>query len=263
MPRSSPVIFWFLLAATLCVHAVSVSWIFVQEVSRSSEALPITFYIGLAFAELSVLSVWAVLLHDRISLRWLLPFLAGIAVACAVILKGSSRTDRIQLFFVYTGVMWTHNLFAMLMLWLLRPTTFLQGFAPLSNRRWQYGVAHLLVAMTALAVFLVVLQQAQTIVMELWNIVTMCLANTILLLIVLLAAQRVRHWPVRLAIALGAGLAVAAICSYTGLAFAKQLYSYAFNSIQAIVLWCWIEVLSAGHLSKPAPAEPLLQPAEQ
>jgi hypothetical protein len=259
MPRNSPVIFWFLLAATLSLDAVSISWIFVQDFAPASG----TLYIALAFAELSALATWALLRHD-FGVRWLVPFLAGIAVGCTMMLAQQERTPELEIFFTYTGLMWAHTFVAMLILWLLQPTSILYGFVGHSNRRWQYSVMHLLVAMTVLAVFCVVLQRGQLLVDERSNVLTLCLANTVLLVLVLLAVQQIQLWPFRLAVALSAALSIAAICSSTSLAFANQLNSYAFNSIQAIVLWSWIEVLSATRVSKPALAEgPPLQSAEQ
>jgi hypothetical protein len=258
MPRTSPIIFWLLLAATLCVNAVSIYWIFDEGISAASA----TLYVALAFAELSALAVWAVLLHRVFGARWLAPFFAGLAVGWIVMYAQPTDEPRREILFIYTGLLWTHTIFVISMLWLLKPTRLLQGFANNSNLRWQFGVGHLLLAMTALALFLIVVQQADALIDEVADVITMCVANAVLLLAVLLAAQRISHWPFRLTLSLGAALAIAGVCSFTGIAFAIDLNSYAFNLVQALMLWAWIEVLFASTTPRLAlGGEPIEQEA--
>ena len=262
MPRTSPIIFWLLLAATLCVNAVSTYWIF-DEGSQASE----TLFLALAFAQLSVVCVYVVLTHDELGLRWLAPFALGIAVgvivAVVVAMVPEDDTSEFETLAIFTTLMWIHSAVALFVLWLLKSTRLLRSVAKNStSTRWQFGVGHLLLAMSGLAILLAVLRQAEPVIESLTDVLTMCVGNSLLLLAVLIAAARVAYWVVRLAISLGTALAIAGMCSFTGIAFAVDLNSYAFNLVQALMLWAWIEVLFASTTPRLAlVGEPIEQEA--
>jgi hypothetical protein len=254
MSRRSPIIYWLLLAATISVDAVATAWIFDNEFD------PMTLYIALAFGQLSSLCAWAVLLHTRVGLRWPVPFVAGFPIA--FVMSWARSQYEVDTLFSFTGLMWVHVAIILSLLWLLRPTRIFADLSGRSNQRpWQFAVRHLLVLMTCLAILIVVLQRGEVLVDATVAVVSLMIGNAILLIAIIAATQARWPWPLRLAASLGAAIIIAGICEWTQAAFADEISSFAFNIIQAIVIWSWIEVIGprrsaeVANADKPQPLE--------
>lgn len=243
MQQRSPVIFWLLLAATLSVDAVATYWI----CEIGDQAASATLFIGLAFGQLSVLGAWAVLFRTRVGLRWLVPLVFGLLVALIFTYARASRFSgrpTLVLFYSYTGLMWAHVTLVLALLWLLKPTRIFASYFDRSGQRpWQFATKHLLMLMTSLSILMVVLGRAELLVDETANVVSLVIDNSLLLVAAVAATQAKWPWPLRLVASLSVAIIVAGICEWIRLAFASELNSFAFNLIQAIVLWSWLELM--------------------
>ena len=246
--QRSPVIFWLLLAATICVDAMATYGIL--DFGSEGHIAAVTLYIALAFGQLSVLCAWAVLWHVRLGLRWLVPFLTGIPIALTMAYVISP--PLIERLLSYTSLMWTHVALVLLSLWLLKPTRIFAGASDHSNQpSWQFSISHLLVLMTCVAVLTVVLRNADILVDEPAAVVFFTIGNAILLIAIVAGTQTRWPWPLRLTASLGTAIIIAGICEWTQTSFADEINSFAFNLIQAIVIWLWLEQM------RPAPAAEL------
>jgi hypothetical protein len=242
MPQRSPATFWLLLAATLVADAISVSWIVRGGLDGSSGAL----FLALAIAQLSILSVWAILIPKRMRFGGLAPFIAGAVAAVVLALGEPGATGGVEWkeLLAFTGIMWIHVAITLALLWLLKPTKLCAGFADRQNEpRWQFSTLHLLIVMTALAILCVLLSKAEMLAEEATSVITLPIANAALLVTVLAAVQLKLHRLLRLAAAIWCALAIAVVCEWTLLAFAKDLNFFAYCLIQAFMLWVWLEVI--------------------
>ena len=243
--QRSPVIFWLLLAATVSVDAVAVFWLFDSR-GGESHIEAATLYTALAFGQLSVICAWVVLTYARIGIRWLVPFFAGLPIA---LIMEHTITNRLS---TYTTLAWTHVALVLLSLWLLKPTRTFAGASDHSNQpSWQFSISHLLVLMTCVAVLTVVLRNADILVDEPASVVFFTIGNAILLIAIVAGTQTRWPWPLRLTASLGVAIIIAGICEWTQTAFADEINSFAFNLIQALVIWSWLEQM------RPAPATEL------
>lgn len=240
MPPRSPAIFWLLLAATLAVDAVAIYWIFNEKNSAASAI----FWIALSFAQISVITVWAILLAPKVGLRWLAPLVGGFVVALIVFQANSHARSSTYLFDI-TGLMWGHAILAMSLLWMLKPTRWLAKWRDGVNpRRWQFSIAHILTLMTCVSVLCVLLGNVELLARDAKYAITLAIANAMLVLAVLLIFERISVRVLRFAANVGVAIAIAAICELMDVAFAREINSFAFNLIQMTVLWSWIEVIA-------------------
>jgi hypothetical protein len=240
--QRSPVIFWLLLAATICVDAVAIFWLF----EGGFEVAAVTLYIALGIGQLSALCAWVVLFHARLGLRWLVPFIAGFAFA--LLLSTPSRPFA-EALLTFTTLMWVHASLILSLLWFLKLTRIVAGLSDHSTQpSWQFAIRHLLVLMTCVAVLTVVLRRADILVDEPAAVVFFTIGNAILLIAIVAATQTRWPWQLRLTASLGTAIIIAGICEWTQTAFADEINSFAFNLIQAIVIWLWLEQI------RPVPA---------
>ena len=240
MPQQSRLIFWLLLAATLAVDVVATSWIFHNKLGGRPST---TFFIGLAFGQLSVLCAWAVLYGERIGFRWLAPFAAGAIVGG--LLSSAERGYFVKNMITYTGLMWAQAALALPALWLLRPFRFVSGISHRTGQsRWQFGTRHLLALMTCLAGLLGVVLRSQKLSDNAGEVVVVVVCNAVLLLaVVSIVAKTNLHIVLRLAASLGAALAIAIPCEWFLIGLARGENTFAMNLIQSVVIWAWLEVL--------------------
>jgi len=233
-----------LLAATLCVDLVAILLLRDDPFSERG----IMLYFGLAYGQLSAMAVWAVLRPTKVGARWLIPFAAAVLFAflLTVMWEMLRLQNRSEMLYTLVSLLSLHVIGAMAVAWLLRPTRWFARWTTADrSHRWQFGVGHLLVLMTGLSVLLVVVGRATPGLSDhdVKNILTMVLANGLLLFAVLFAVEHLRFWLFSLSASLGAALALAATCVFFSIALADELSLYPLNIIQALVLWCWVKTL--------------------
>jgi hypothetical protein len=251
MPKRSPVIFWLLLAATICVDLAAIVWIDHQPDRIRSASI----YFGLVFGQLSALTVWAILRPTKVGVRWFTPFIAATAFATIwpTMLQGPHPDGAV---YVFLGLLSLHVVGAMLAVWLIRPTRLLIRWTNADpSRCWQFGIGHLLALMTGLAVLLVILGRAVPLLDEARNTSTLLIANIVLLLAALASVEKFRFVLFSLAASLGAAIAIAAVCDFLKIAFASELSLFLLGLIQAFVLWCWCVALIPPRDSSSVVAE--------
>jgi hypothetical protein len=242
MPQRSPVIFWLLLAATLCVDAAIVTWMFAK--GRVEESAPP--FLAMSFAQLGILCVWVVFVPKQVRFSWIAPLVAGIVIAVIVAVSADvdSPGERWEGFIAFLVLTWTHVAIVLPILWLLKPTRIGVAYAdPGTKPRWQFSVMHLLSAMTCIAVLSVLVRQSVWMRRQMDVLATLPMANVSLLLLVVVAVQIRRHWLLRLAASLAGALAVAAAVEWSQAEIANGLNFFVYTLIQAIVLWAWLEIM--------------------
>jgi hypothetical protein len=243
MPERSPIILWLLLAATTCVDAVAVVWMFDSGLDNATA----TLYLSLAFAQLSIVCVWAVLIHQRLW-AWIVPFAAGVVAALVMAAAEHATTpgDTRDEYLAFTGLMSFHVAVILPMLWLIKPTRIGATLSELATRpRWQFSIIHLLILMTCLSILIGVFGRSEMLADEVISVVTFPIANAALLAAVLAVQRLIGHWLLRCAASLGTALFVGAACELTQTAFADELNALVGNLIQAFVLWFWLEQLQS------------------
>jgi hypothetical protein len=149
MPRQSPVIFWLLLAATICVDAV----VFVSVLSEPFPAPPYTIlaFSALILSQLSIACIWSALRASTVVWKLAMPVTA---VVCAALAAATFSNDPVPFkskFISYIPFCAFHAALLVAALWLLRRTAFWRRSTG-DERPWQFSVAHLLIAMTVVAV---------------------------------------------------------------------------------------------------------------
>jgi len=255
--QRSPVIFWLLLAATICVDAVATIEVYWAELNEEPAA---ALFLALAFAQLGILCVWVVFVPKGIRFSWLAPLMLGIAVASVVALSASGppASERWEGFLAFIVLTWTHVAIVLPILWLLKPTRVGVAYANLGAKaRWQFSMMHLLTVMTCLSILCVLLRQSEWAARDIVVLVTLPIANVSLLLFVIVAVQSGRHWLLRLAISLAGALVISAVCEWSNAEIADGMNFFAFNLIQAIVIWPWLEQM------RPTPAAELAIAADE
>ena len=167
MPRHSPVIFWLLLAATLCVDVVTSVWFSQSLVQPQSRPLSsATLLIALAYAQVSLVCIRAVLRRSTNWIQWLMPFGAGIVVATIIIVEGIYEKPQREfpwaVMLAYTSFMWVHVASLLFVLWLLKPTRlFARDVVAAGRSRWQFTIRHLLLLMTCLPILVIVFMNSE------------------------------------------------------------------------------------------------------
>lgn len=257
MPPRSPAIFWLLLAATLAVDAVAIYWVN-QEFNPSSAVL----YNALAFAQLSILSVWAILLPPKVQLRWLVPFVAG-AIVALLLMTTRELGPQPGTLLIVTVVMWGHVIICTCVLWLLKPTRLLADWIdPTTTQKWQFGTAHLLMLMTLLAVVSISVKQAYALLSAPAFTATLFAGNAMLLIAILVSRSKIAHWPFRLVVSFGAALLIAVVCQSLPLK-SPGFDFYVFFLVQAAMIWAWAEILLPAQPATVAAAERSMPEAAQ
>lgn len=203
MFQRSPVIFWLLLAATLAVYAVVISWVASEPYPTPPFAM--AAFDALTFGQLSLVCIWSALRPTKSLWSYLAPFLAVIVaafVAAMVIQDPAAFWSQFSLYLFYYGLCAGVLL---LVLWFLRRTTFWKRRTN-SSEIWQFSMAELLIVMTAVAVLATVARQTPFLAGGVWigfavtgSFVSLTLANV-------LSWSLSIHWLARLSLAMGAAI---------------------------------------------------------
>src|SRR5687768_14057010 len=151
----SRVIFWLLLAATLCVDVVAVSWSRMVTLQHSE-----TVYFGLIWGQLGLICIWASC-ASRGFWRWLAPFAFSLAASSwAGFVTG--KTGKIseqpaEIAIIYFAHSATQAAVLLIVLWFISQTSFGQKLRvhPAAGR-WRFSVKQLLAFMTAFAILIMI-----------------------------------------------------------------------------------------------------------
>lgn len=212
-------------------------------------------FFALAYAQLGVLCIWSVLFHAKVGIRWLVPFgggvVVGIVFGALVFVLHPSLQNAWSDFLEITAYMWLFTAFVVALLWLLKYGR-LFGTYSISEcqQRWRFGVKHMLVLMTCVAVLLLMFKRFFTsdgLDLMLHIIVPWSAASAVLPVTGAIANHFRQHWVLRLATILSCALVIGACCApiRMGLMSGRNLYAYFL--IQAVVIWAWLETLCASH----------------
>jgi hypothetical protein len=268
MPHRSPVIFWLLLAATLCVDIVATVWLFKETLQLRSA----TLFMAMAYAQISILCVWAVLRSTTIRFRWVVPFVPGFLAALTITLaqvgKRSGAIFTWEVLLAFVSLMWVHVASLLLMLWLLKPTRLLASYIDGSRERsWQFTIKHLLILSTGIPVLVIVFKNSEIVHSGVTSrgfveFVSWVIGNIALTVVIAAIAPKKWAWLLKLASYAGAGLALGPFLQWAVPELSRESFSIpAFSLMQAFVVGVWLETLQlhrppkSGEVENPPTSE--------
>lgn len=238
MTQRSPVIFWLLLAATISVDAIALSWM-------ASEPFPVPVFVtaachALILSQLSVVCIWSSLSLKKSAWTRFVPGV-GAVVATLVIAMSTNEPVIFQAAFTtYLSYFGLHAALLVAALWLFERTAFWRRRSGIP-RDWQYSLAHLLIVMTVVAILAVALRSSPYFGDDRWiNIVFVCSSVALAVASVFLWSLT-WHWLLRLAAVLGFAWWLGAVFIWTnnqGLHLSTILSTHYL--LQAIVLCVWL-----------------------
>jgi len=249
MPHRSPITFWLLLTATLCVDAVVLKL-------AAGESYPSPSYSSVAIhalilGELSVVCIWSSLNQSLTTWTQIAPLLA---VALAAFVEGArnrapGHIADLTTFTASLGYFGLHAALLLVALWLLQRTAFWRHRTGIA-RTWQFSNLHLLVAMTVVAVLTVLIRNSEFFFKDdaLENITYGCTFVALAVASVVLWTYSC-YWFLRLASVVGVGMllgiAIFVIYFYGhtgGRTFDVFNVLHVHYQIQAIVLSVWLGI---------------------
>lgn len=238
MPQRSPIIFWLLLAATLCVDAVVFSRI-------ASEAFPGQTYLvvvlsALVLSQLSVVCIWAALRSNKNLWIRLIPYVTALVAAAltAMFIDNPVKFGAaFQTMLTYYGF---HTVLIIIALWLLQRTAFWRRRSGASHTL-QFSVIHLLIAMTVVAVLTTLMRESPFFGESGWINLGVAIASAILAIASVVIWSLSLHWLLRLAGVLGiVGCLFTALFLTTDFGPEFSILLGGYYLIQAVVLSIWL-----------------------
>lgn len=194
MPQRSPIIFWLLLAATLCVDAVVLSW--VAPELRPDPGYATVCFDALIVSQLNVVCIRSAFSSTKTSWTRIAPLLAA---ALAAILAAKFINDPVRFDEAIASELSHYGLHAALLLmtlWLFQRTTFWRRRSGLSLE-WKYSLAHVLFAMTAVAVLATAMRNSSFFGNNrLLNLTFVC-SSVLLAVATVLIWSQATHWLIR------------------------------------------------------------------
>jgi hypothetical protein len=247
MQHRSPIIFWLLLAATLSVDAVVLTW-------ASDERYTTPSYLNVAvhaliLGQLSVVCIWSALYSAPNIWTQIAPLFA---VVLAALLEGlhtrlPGHFRDVTTFTTCLGYLGLHAVLLVAALWLVQRTSFWRRRTG-SARTWQFSLFHLLIATTVTAVLTALMRSNVFFTDGKWTNITFECSYVALAVASVVLWNFAWNWFLRLA----SVLCVAALFSVAGIViFFRQLSGLGMNVfnillayylIQAIVLSLWLAV---------------------
>jgi hypothetical protein len=243
--RSSRIIFWLLLAATLSVDLVSLFWIAASKFRGTSA----TLFMGLAYGQLSALCVWAIVSQKTVGLRWIVPFVVGLAAGLfAAEAERPGSPEKWDEDIAFIGLFWVHVVVAIVALWSLKPTSLVRdGGARIHTGAWRFSTKNLMVLMTVTAVLVALLGRNRLLSGD-WGWVVSLAVGNVAMLLVAIGLHRARlHRIFRFAGVCATALLIGAAWKWSGFVIGGGMNLIAFYLIQAVVVWLWLQQI----LSKP------------
>jgi hypothetical protein len=238
MPRGQPVVFWLLLAATLCVDVVAVYWILDSLLDFGEPSG--TLFLALAFGQLSALCARAIFARERVGWRWLAPFICGLTASLiAAAAENRERSIDSEELVAFIGLFWLHVIIALAILWALK-----------SHRRaWRFSIANLLVLMTVSAIVISIVGRNELLHDEFWSVITLVLGNIVLLAASIVIRYYQDPMMVRVALDCAAAMLIGTLWHVFEFAFADSITLVALYLIQALTLGVWLEFIRVPNLA--------------
>jgi hypothetical protein len=257
MPQRSPVIFWLLLAATICVDAVA--W----SKAKPGPSLAEWGFDALVVAQLSVICLWSALRPSKTFWSRAAPWTASLIAALVNEPLGSSMLfwQRLPYYALHAAMLITA-------LWLFERTPHWRRHSG-ARAQWQYSLWHLLMAMTLVALLTTAIRNNGLFDAD-WPVNFAFICGSVAIGVSsALSWSLARHWFLRLASTLGAAMLLAIVISLLLLALsdspdAKRLLLHLLSIvgshylIQAAVISIWIgagQILSPSHTNSAASGE--------
>jgi hypothetical protein len=237
MQRQSPVIFWLLLIATICVDVVTF-------VGMRTELYSALFYTSLAssaliLGQLSVACIWSALNCAPIVWKLGVPVCA---VVCAAWVNATFSNDPVQFqstfvsFLAYSAF---HAALLIAALWLLQRTAFWRRTMS-DSRAWQFSVAHLLIAMTVVAVLAFASRYTPGLSEGVWIYFLIIMPVPVLLAVMSVIIWSLPwNWLLRLAGIVGSALILAA-CSTLVADLNFAYFTGVVLLVQGLVISAWL-----------------------
>jgi hypothetical protein len=240
----SPVIFWLLLTATICVDAVLVT-------SLAADGYPapvrlIVAFHALVIAQLSIVCIWSVMsavqtLVTR-GVLLLAPIVAAFVTA-VLIDKPMALRESLPNHVAHLGL---HVALLAISLWLLQRTRFWQRCTGFSHDL-RYSVFHLLIAMTLVAVLAVAMRSSSLLGADGWANAAFMLSSVAIALASVMFWVMPWHWLLRLAATLGLAsllsllpiIAMGVSSTNPGTASVSLIFGAHFL-IQALMISIWL-----------------------
>jgi len=240
MPQRSPLIFWLLLAATICVDAVVISWM-TSESNLASLFVAVTFY-ALILSQLSVVCIWSAFRETKTVWTRIAPLLASILATLLAILIETPEAllDSFMNHFAYYGL---HAALVLATLWLLRAVK--RGRIKAASRNWQFSLLHLLGVMTVVAVLAALLRNSPFFSDDPWLNVAFAVSSVALTTASVFFGGLSCHWLLRLVGVVGCALLLSGALMlgtelYSGTGRDFHILIGALYLIQALVLSIWL-----------------------
>ena len=208
MKQHSPIIFWLLLAATVAVDAVAITWIL--EAGPTSRAS--FLYEALVTGQLAVVCLWGAFAARRIWMAWLVTLIAaGIAGVLTARVAELSLVEACGIHGIYVALLAAT-------LWVLKRTPAWRRLTGDANPAvWQYSLGHLLAAMTVVALLIGALRGSVLLASgdDIWRYVVLLTLGDVVLVaatvFVWLWASWLPYWWPRLGAVFAPALAVGAL----------------------------------------------------
>ena len=258
MPQRSPIIFWLLLAATLCVDAVLFTWM-TAEPYRTSVYVNVAFR-ALILGQLSIVCIWSAFSSVTWAMSYIAPIVAVLACTFLTIVDPDPDTPRA--FNIYLGYYGFHAALLLATLWVLQRSSVWRR-RDSGLRQWRYSVAQLLIWMTAVAILVAAMRENPFFQQFKSSTIAAGCSFVALSLGSVLIWSLAWHWLLRLAAVLGLAIVLGIILSATTDLTAR--FTYASYLIQGVVLSIWLgatQVLPA-TLASAVPADVARSSAKQ
>jgi hypothetical protein len=228
-------IFWLLLAATLAIDGVSLSWVCLTTLDQAGN-----LYFGLVCSQISVVCIACCLSSTRNPWRWIAPWALSITVAaCTTWLRQRQDSgESYQEFLLYLSLWLPQTAILLFLLWLLRQTSYAaRWYRPNDRTNWQFSMGHLLITMTASAILLAILRLAEE-MHQFWVELAAWTANNVTLAIAALVIFTT-HWYglLRLGAIVGVSLALALLITTFTRGDPDSIF---VNIVQVMVLSSWL-----------------------
>jgi hypothetical protein len=273
MQHRSPIVSWLLLAATLCVDYLALTW-------QADQRFPSSGYIVVAFhalilSQLSIVCIWSAISLKQTIWTRIAPLIAAAAAAIVTVIftRLSTQFPNSSAFASCLGYYGLHAVLLMASIWLLQRTNFWRKRTG-STRAFQYSLVHVLIVMTVAAVLAALMRNnlffGRASSTRLFNIVFVCSFVALAVASVVIWSLS-WHWFLRMAgvfgiaVLLGSFAVPVFLTSMRTSGLSRDVFGIlgAYYLIQALVLSIWLGIgpilplkIDADAMQKP---ERLLQ----
>lgn len=240
LPDRSPLIFWLLLVATICVDAVAFAW---AEAAGESGLLA---FEPLMLSQISVVCIWSGLRSEKSLWTRVSPLLAVVVASLVwgmfsemhfIGKVGEGRSRRIGVELVNQGI---PAALLLAMLWLFKRTAFWKRRSG-SSAEWQLSIADLLVVTTVVAVLGAVMRRIEFLDLD-WTDILIIGSPAVLAISAVFTWSLWRTpWVLRASGVIGMAMGLAAVVSLAQRR--PSVFSIVWVThylIQALVLMVWL-----------------------